>query len=201
MRRVKRGPYELMVQLKSAVDAIAGEPAWPADPTQAQVQALADDLDALITERIEKENDLQDVRARLRTTLESGQQIMRRIDVITSGLYGVDGSQKVVFGLRPVDTARNSAGPTPQVLKLRLGDGLAAGSIQADWKRVPRAVYEVQWFADEGLERLLGSAVSTRSELLIAGLAPGTQIWVRVRALRGRKHGEWSDLATRIANV
>lgn len=105
------------------------------------------------------------------------------------------------FGLRPIDTTRNSPGPTPQVTGLKLADGLAPGSIQADWKRIPRAVYEVQWFADEALERIMGSAVSTRSELLIPALAPGTQIWVRVRALRGRKQGDWSATGTRIGNV
>ncbi len=103
--------------------------------------------------------------------------------------------------LRPIDRNPNSLGPVVQVTKLRLVDGLAAGTIQADWKAVRRATYEVQWFGLEAMQQLLGAAASTRSELLIVGLQPGTQIWVRVRALRAGKYGDWSEQATRIANV
>ena len=46
---------------------------------------------------------------------------------------------------------------------------------------------------------MLGALASTRRTALIPGLDPGAQIWLRVRALRGRKYGEWSETATRIA--
>lgn len=202
MRRIKTERYALQQQVLSAANGIAGEPGWPAGaPTQVEVQTLADELDTLLTQIIEAENDLQGLRGQMQAAVVSSQAMLRRIDNITSGLYGADGSGKIAFGLRPVDTTRNSPGPTPKVSGLVLRDGLAPGSIDASWKRIPRAVYEVQWFSDAAMGQLMGSAVSTRSELLIAGLSPGVQIWVRVRALRGKKQGDWSDPATRIANV
>lgn len=202
MRRINREKYALHMQMISAVRGITGEPGWPAGaPTAAQAQALADELDQALTDLVAVENDMSGVRFRTNDSAQRCRELLRRIDNITSGLYGIDGAAKISYGLRPIDTTRNSPGPTPKVAKLALSDGKAAGSIQADWKRVPRAVYEAQWFADEELAQLLGSAATTRSELLIPALAPGTQVWVRVRALRSRKQGEWSDARTRIANV
>jgi len=202
MRRIKTERYALQQQVLSAANGIAGEPAWPAGaPTQVEVQALADELDNLLTQIIEAENDLQGLRSQMKSTVESSQAMLRRIDNITSGLYGIDGAGKIAFGLRPVDTTRNSPGPTPKVSGLVLSDGAAPGSIEVSWKRIPRAVYEVQWFSDSAMSQIVGSAVATRSELLIPALTPGVQVWVRLRALRGKKQGDWSDAATRIANV
>lgn len=202
MRRIKQERYALQMQIANAAHGIGEEPDWPSGaPTQIEVQAVADDLDDLLTQLVAAENQIAGVRAMIQQKSADGVALLRRIDNVTSALYGVDGAKKGLFGLRPIDTTRNSPGPTPQVIGLKLTDGLAPGSIQADWKRIPRAVYEVQWFADEALERIMGSAVSTRSELLIPALTPGTQIWVRVRALRGRKQGDWSAVGTRIANL
>ena len=202
MRRIKTERYALQQQVLSAARGIAGEPAWPGGaPTQVEVQALADELDGLLIQHVELENDMQGLRTELQKSVQNCQAMLRRIDNITSGLYGADGAGKIAFGLRPVDTTRNSPGPTPKVSGLVLGDGLASGSIEANWKRIPRAVYEVQWFSDAAMSQIVGSAVATRSELLIPALTPGVQVWVRVRALRGKKQGDWSDSATRIANV
>lgn len=202
MRRFKTSRYELGVQVRSAANGILGEPAWPAGvPTHAEVLALADEFDAKVDDLREKENVLLGARAGVLDVEARCQAMVRRIDNITSGLYGADGYQKGMYGLRPKDTTRNSYGPTPQVVKLVLRDGPEPGSILAEWKTVPGAVYEIQWFDQQEMEALLGSRSSTRSKLLISGLAPGRQFWIRVRAVRSRRTGEWSETATRIANV
>ena len=188
--------------MRSAANGILGEPAWPAGvPTHAEVLALADEFDAKVDDLRQKENELRGAREGVLQVEERCQAMVRRIDNITSGLYGADGFQKANFGLRPKDRVRNTYGPTPQVSKLVLGDGPEPGSILADWKTIPGAVYEIQWFGQPEMEALLGSRSSTRSKLLISGLSPGRQFWIRVRAVRSRRTGEWSETATRVANV
>ena len=44
------------------------------------------------------------------------------------------------------------------------------------------------------------AAVSS-SEYEIAGLTMGQQYWIRVRGIRGNEYGQWSDPATRVANL
>lgn len=202
MRRLKTERRQLAEQIKMAAQGILGEPAWPAGaPTAVEVQALADEFEDLLSQLGNMELQIAVLRETVRRKGDECQETVRRIDHVTSVLYGLDSVLKGNFGLRPIDTVRSSPGPTPKVGGLRLADGLAAGSLAADWKRVPRAVYEVQWFFDAALAQLVGSAVSTRSSLLIPALSPGTQVWVRVRALRGKRFGDWSAPATRIANV
>ncbi len=202
MRRVKSKRWDLQAQIANAARGIAGEAAWPAAaPTEAEVQALADRFEATIVEVERQEQNLKIQQEVARQELAEVVAMLRRIDFITTGLYGRDGAQKSSFGLRPIDIKPSSSGPVPQVAGLRLSDGLSGGSIQVVWKPVRRAAFEVQWFDSAGLDRLMGSAATTRAELLIPGLVPGTQIWVRVRALRAGKYGDWSETGTRIANV
>ena len=154
----------------------------------------------LTTQMVAAENVLQRLRVSMDRAMADGAQLMRRVDQVTTALYGDADPQKHAFGLRPIDHIRNSAGPTPQVARLALNDGPTPSSLVAKWKSIPRATYEVQWFSDEALVTLVGATVATKNETLIA-LAPGTQIWMRVRAIRGKRFGDWSETATRIANV
>lgn len=201
MRRIARNPYDLAMQLSMAARGISLEPAWPATaPSQAAVEAAS----AAITSRRETVGalvqDLRRARHDLRQTMEEGTGMLREVDRTTSILYGEAGAKKHLYGLRPIDQVRNSAGPTPQVVQLVLGDGPLPGSLRAKWKSVARATYEVQWYSDEALETLMGATVATTNEAIIA-LPPGTQTWMRVRAIRGKKFGDWSETATRFANV
>jgi len=164
------------------------------------VEAAGTELIDLMRQMVEAENVLQGLRTAMARAMAEGTRLMRRVDHVTTALYGDAGEQKHTFGLRPIDHTRNSAGPTPQVVGLCLGDGPVQGAITARWKKVPRATYEVHWFFDESLSTLAGATIATRNEAFIP-LAPGTQVWLRVRALRGKKLGEWSETATRIANV
>lgn len=202
MRRIFREWLKLADQLLMAGNGIAGEPGWPGSaPTQAQVQAKAAEIKDLRMQIADAELLLRGLRPALEKAIGEGIELMKLVDDTTSGLYGEAGGDKLKFGLPPKDRARRSLGPTPQVTKLVLADGLSSGSIQAKWKVVPRATFEVQWFSDASLTAFMGSLVTTRATALIPSLPPGAQIWVRVRALRGKKQGDWSDAATRIANV
>lgn len=154
----------------------------------------------MLRQIVELESDLRRLRRGLQTAMVEGTNLIRRVDHITTALYGDAAPMKHKFGLRPIDQVRNSAGPTPQVVQLVLGDGPLPGSLRAKWKSVARATYEVQWYSDEALETLMGATVATTNEAIIA-LPPGTQTWMRVRAIRGKKFGDWSETATRFANV
>jgi len=201
MRRLQRTQFYVWEQINQAARGIAMEAGWPSTPTHAEVQALADKLDADIKAVGTAESSLKVLRAQLGTDYKAALAMLRRIDNITDSLYGRSGAKKLQYGLRPIDEVKNSAGPVPQVTGLTLADGLGPGSLVAKWKSVKRAAYDIQWFGSAAMDQLMGSAVSTRATVDILGLAPGTQIWLRVRALRAGKLGEWSEVATRIANV
>ena len=197
MRRIARDWNKLADQLRGAAMGIAGEPSWPPSaPTQVEVESAADAISDARTRIIELENEIASARFDLAAAMTTGNGLMRKIISYAEGLLG----STVGFGVRPLDGTRNSPGPTPQVKGLVLSDG-GSGAIGVKWKGVPRATYEVQWFADEFLAQLMGALASTRRTALVPALAPGAQIWLRVRALRGGKYGEWSETATRIANV
>lgn len=64
MRRIKQERYALQEQIKIAAMGIAGEPAWPSGaPTQTEVQAVADELSALLSDLSAAEVQLSGVRA------------------------------------------------------------------------------------------------------------------------------------------
>jgi|CXWL01.1.fsa_nt_gi hypothetical protein len=202
MRRVSRDWYKLAEQLRASGIAILAEPAWPGSaPSQVAVTAAGDEILDLRTQISHTESLLQGLRTQMAAAMDEGTRLMRLVDYVTSGLYGESGPEKANFALRPVDRTRNSPGPTPQVSELALLDGDAVGSISLKWKGVPRATFEIQWFSDEALETLMGAMVATKSQAIIPSLQPGVQVWVRVRALRGGRLGEWSETGTRIANV
>lgn len=202
MRRISRNWDELATQLTLAVQGINGEPAWPGSaPSNVEVQAASASIRDLTYQIIGAENDLQILRSRLSMAMDDGTRIMRMVDFTSHGLYAQGDPKLVAFGMRPIDRIRNSPGPTPKIERLALADGAGSGAISGRWKPVSRANYEVQWYADQELETLIGAMVATKSEAQIPALAPGLQIWLRVRALRGGRYGEWSDVATRIANV
>lgn len=202
MRRIVKDPYKLVSQLRSSAAAIGNEPQWPLSaPTQAEVAADAAEIDQLITDMIAIENQMQSKREEMRLALEKGFGTMRRIDHVTSGLYGESGGGKVSYGLRPIDRTRNMPPPTPKVSAVRLADGIEPSTILAKWKSLIQATYEIQWFGDAEMSELFGASSSARASYTISGLLPGTQVWVRVRARRSRGYGEWSDAASRIVNV
>jgi hypothetical protein len=201
MRRLEKAQFEVWKQIDQAARGIALEPGWPSTPTHAEVQALAAKLDTDIQAIGSAKLALGLLRAQLATDYKASLVMLRRIDAITDSLYGRSGGKKLQYGLRPIDEIKNSAGPVPQVSGLSLADGLGPGSLVAKWTSVKRAAYDIQWFSSASLEQLIGSAASTRATVEILGLAPGTQIWLRVRALRAGKLGDWSEVATRIANV
>ncbi len=201
MRRVSYDRWKLWEQINSAAHGISGEPGWVSSLTQAQVQALADKFKADIEAINFAESQAKSARGKFEIDRKEVVTVLRQIDQLTNALYGPDGGKKLTFGLRPIDTTRNSAGPVPKVVQLTIADGLGPGSLTAKWKAVKRAAYDIQWFGSAAMDQILGSAVSTRAFVDIHALAPGTQIWLRVRALRAGKLGDWSDVATRIANV
>lgn len=203
-RRIRRGRYELAKQLHSASVAAAGEPNWPASgPTAAQLQAAADALETLITQIVGAENALQILRSQALTASKTGQDLMRRVDLLTSALYGPSGGKKIAFGLRPIDMVR-SMPPAPKApLKVKLLDGPKPGTLLLDWKRVANARYLAEaWDGDPEAEgsRLLLAMSETASKSVFAGLPVGTQVFARVRIIAGKRSGPWSKPLTRFVN-
>lgn len=201
MRRVSRDSIELSRQLQSSATASSLEPEWPAGaPTPLELNTSATAISNTKGAVGKAELELRLARVEHEKAMEIGSEQMRRVDLVTSALYGKSGSKKIAYGLRPIDGTRNSTAPPPRVLELTLSDGPVTGSLAAHWKKVTSATYEVQWFADEGMSRPLGAAVAAKNQTFIPA-APGVQIWLRVRAIRGKRFGEWSETATRISNV
>jgi hypothetical protein len=122
---------------------------------------------------------------------------MQRVDEATDSLYGPDGAQKLNFGLPPKGTG--TIDPLVKLTDLKVYDGLLPGSIRFDFENIDGASYEVVWATDSAFNNVVGSAVSTQSEYMIAGLTSGTQYWMRVRPVRGGQSAPWSDPATRVA--
>lgn len=201
MRRIHTDLYKLADQLRRASEGIAGEPGWPGfAPTQAETAAAATAIRSAATNVIAIENDLSVARTALAMARADGTAIMRKIDGATTGLYGESGLQKHNFGLRPVDGVKNSRGPVPPIKKLSLSDGPKPGSLLAKWKAIVGASYDLQWFADETLETLVGSMASTRRQAVLENLVPGSHIWLRVRGTRAGRHGAWSETVSRYVN-
>ena len=192
---------EVYRQIQMAATAIVADPSWPGLPSGAEVQQAADDLKLANENLFKAEQALRAARFEANSARERALDLLRRVDYVTDSLYGPGGVEKGRFGVRPKDQHRNKYVQTPIVKELALSDGPVGGTILANWHRVPRATYEVQWYADPECTSLLGAAAATRSRYLIENLGAGTQVWVRVRALRSRQYGEWSDVSTRIANV
>lgn len=200
MKRFEQSRSDLQRQLASAAAGIAGEPDWPSGTvTSASVLAQANALAASLHSIREAELALRMLRSQATIEAAAGRETLRQVDLITTSLYGPGGSQKITYGLRPIDTNRSSPA-VPKVTRLTLSDA-GPGTIRAKWKRLGNAAYDIQWFADMAMTQPLGGLGSTRAQLLIPGLEPGMQVWVRVRGHRGKRMGEWSAPATRIANV
>lgn len=191
-------------QLHSAAVAAAAEPDWPASwPTPAELQATSDALDTLITQIVGAENTLQGLRGQALMDTKTGQDLMRRVDLLTSALYGPSHHKKVAFGLRPIEQVR-SMPPAPKApVKVKFLDGPKPGTVLLDWKRVPNARYLAE--AWEGVpeaegSRLLLALSETASNAVFAGLPVGTHVFARVRIIAGKRSGPWSKPLSRYVN-
>ena len=77
------------------------------------------------------------------------------------------------------------------------------GWVFLDWK-APDAgarAYEMEWYSDSAMTQRVGNVSTTVSEYEILGLTAGQQYWVRVRSFSGTEKGQWSDIATFMANL
>lgn len=195
--RVSDKPYKLTQQLRFAATAAAAVPGW-AGPTPAELEALAVEIETADGEIREKLSEIKGHRYKMGRDIDSARELMRRVDYITTGLFGKGAGEKATFGLKPEDTVRNRA-PIPDVPSdLTLSDASAGFFVK--WKGTRRASYEVQWFLDSNLQTLAGSLVSTSQKATITGLAQGTEIFVRVRASRSGRFTEWSETVRRFVN-
>lgn len=204
-QRIKLDRDGLLHQLMTAATGAAGDPSWPAGSlSPAAIQTKADDFAKALDDLRKLELQTRTQRATVEILEAEVRKMMRRVDDLSSALYGRDNVLKEKFGLPPVDTHPNRTPAPPQVMKVVALDGPSPASILLKWKAVPRAVYEAEWFAaDPALpdSHRIGLSIATASRLVILGLTPGQQIWARVRAKRGKRFGPWSESATRIVNV
>ena len=91
--------------------------------------------------------------------------------------------------------------PVGQVLNLRLSNGTVSGKVKALWDKVPGARLYVITASIDPLDMKLSEfkGVSTKTRFQIEGLTPGTKYWVRVAAIGKDGLGNWSDIASKIA--
>jgi hypothetical protein len=202
--RISYEQHELRSQLTSAAASVATEAAWPGTaPSSAELQAVADAMDAARQAIVEAELELGRARKRLELASAEGRELMRRVDWATTALYGESHGHKVVFGLRPIDRTRNRR-PVPEAVEdLRLSDGPEAGTLFLRWKPIFRASYLAE--AWSGVPEVEGSVLvratdSRKASCQMAGLKPGTRLTVRVRASTSGRTGDWSEPVSRYVN-
>lgn len=202
-QRIARSPHDLSQQCSRASAAIADAgAAWPPSaPTGLRMGEVGGAISLLAGQIVAAQAHLSALRQQMREALGAARAEMARVDHATDLLYGPGGAQKMGFGLAPKKTTRTRAGAPGQVVIRRVGDGTLPASLVVDFDRVELSAYEVQWFADAPLTQMVGSATATASAFEIAGLMPGRQYWIRVRAVRAGMVGPWSDQATRVANI
>ena len=202
-RRISRRPVGLRDQLLTIVSGIAGEANWPATaPSQAEASSVAEALDAAITQVDQLAAQLAAARAVLHDRRDESFDFIKRIDQITSGLYGPRGAAKNNFGLPPKKSTASPSVRLEQVVITHIADGTAPASIVVDWNsQQGAAAYQIEWFTDSALTAPVGNAAVSESDYEIPALTIGQQVWIRVRAIRGNAFGSWSDPATRVANV
>ncbi len=201
--RIARKSTDLRDQLLQAATAIGSEPNWPATaPMGEDVQAMGEDISASLTQVEDLKAQLSQARAALHSQCTEGGKTMKRIDEVTDGLYGSDSPEKNNYGLPPKKSTHGSAEPLGQVIITKVTDGTAPASIFVDWDSDSAATaYQIEWFSDSAMSQAVGSAAVSVSEHEIQGLTLGQQYWVRVRSIKGNEYGQWSDPATRVANL
>lgn len=200
--RIPTKPNALRDQMVQAANGIGGEANWPATaPTQAEVTTIATDLHNEILNVDSLKAQLATARAALRTKRDDGVDTMKKIDAVTDGLYGPDGTEKENFGLPPKKSGGPSV-PLGQVVITKVTDGTAPASIFVDWDpEEGAAAYQIEWFMNSITGTPIGNAAVSESEFEIMGLNSKVQYWIHVRAIRGSEYGAWSDPATRVANL
>jgi hypothetical protein len=189
--------------LNQALSDINGESNWPTTaPTLPVVETAADNINASITQIDDLNSQLSQARATLHEKVDTGGDLMKRIDEVTDGLYGSEAAEKNNFGLPPKKSTHGTQVPLGQVVITKIEDGVAPASIFVDWDNDAAAsAYQVEWFTDSAMTAQVGNAAVSASEHEIQGLVQGTQYWIRVRSVRGNEYGQWSDVATRVANL
>ena len=201
--RIATKPSDLRDQITQALAGIGGEPNWPLTaPTEIEVDAMKSSLQNSITQINDLKSQLSQARTTLHTQVDAGGDIMKRIDEVTDGLYGSDSTKKNDYGLPPKKSTHGAQIPLGQVVITKIEDGTAPASIFIDWDSDAGATaYKVEWFSDSAMTVAIGSAAVSASEYEIAGLTMGQQYWIRIRSIRGKEYGAWSDPATRVANL
>jgi hypothetical protein len=197
MSRLAEKPYDLAQQIRSAAIAVASEPGWTG-PSQAELDAVADEMEAGLDGIRAKALEIQLARTKLEQDAAAGKALLMRVDNLVTALYGRGSSEKIRFGLPPEDLVRNRY-PVPDAPDgLRLGD--APGGFSAKWNGTRRATYEVQFFRDPELAQMAGAVVSTKQSAMVGGLSPGTEVYVRVRAILSGRTSGWSETVRRFVN-
>ncbi|MBN1554234.1 MAG: fibronectin type III domain-containing protein [Phycisphaerae bacterium] len=201
--RIATKPTDLRDQLTQALAGITNEASWPATaPPAVAVSAAQNVVATAITTVEDLKAQLAQARATLHTNVDTGIGLMKQIDSVTDGLYGPDDPRKENFGLPPKKTSHGPSVPLGQVLITKIEDGTAPVSIFVDWDPDAGAsAYQIEWYTDAAMSQQIGAAAVSASEHEIQGLTQGQQYWVHVRSVRGNEYGQWSDPATRVANL
>lgn len=189
--------------MTQAEAGIVAETNWPTTaPPAAEVNQATAVIALSITQVEDLKAQLAQARADLHTRVATGVDLMKKIDEVTDGLYGSDSTLKENFGLPPKKSSHGASIPLGQVLITKIKDGVAPASIYVDWDPDAGATaYQIEWYTDSAMAQQIGSAAVSASEHEIQGLVHGLQYWIHVRSVRGNEYGQWSDPATRVANL
>ena len=202
--RIPRTPSALCEQFFQVSVGIAAEPNWPSTaPPKSQADAHASNLTQKIAAVKTAKAQYDQARAALYAERDAGLITMKRFDEVTDGLYGAHGVEKYNYGLPPKKSTSGTSVPLVQVVIRKIEDGTNPASIFINWdSEKGTAAYQVEWYLNASVTGTpVGNAAVSESEYEITGLVAKQQYWIRVRAIRGKAFGPWSDPATRVANI
>ncbi len=202
--RISRNPEELANQLERAASSASLEPQWPVGSLPiADLTNMATELEASRLAVIDAENKISAARSQLKINMAAANALMRRVDLITSAIFGETAAEKLSYSLPPIDRDRNSP-PAPELPEsLSLRDGPIPGSLLFDWKIMRGAKYLVEAWdmnPDDPQATQLSLRLETKSRCVIDQLPIGTKVFVRVRAKAGKRMGPWSEAVGRFVN-
>jgi len=100
----------------------------------------------------------------------------------------------------PIASGNQGSSPMPQVHNLSATTGDNDGEIDLHWDKIKNAHgYEIQRCDDPPVDaNYANSVMCTETKRALTGLASGTKMWFRVRAIGGAGPGPWSDPATKM---
>lgn len=100
-----------------------------------------------------------------------------------------------------VKSAVNELRPQKKLLKpspFQVIPGSKSGTVEVRWRGADgkNVAYDLEWFTDTTMKQKAGAARVNETYVLLQNMASGRSYTFRVRSVRGKETGPWSDPVT-----